>query len=343
MEFHPLRDQSSGNSSSIPDNNNKSPSTCNGTSPTPSDSSSICKSSPVTPLQPITIIRDCPDSIRHGHHNAYKKAQANPFPPIVQQNSLVDFQLTPEQIAEFHNTGILVVKSEQIWHNDELKLLLESVNSMDNWADAPGKYMKYYEDSKIDNSKILARIENFTQYNPGLNYICNGHKLIHSCSQLLGEASVLYKEKINYKLPGGHGFVPHQDVAAGWWMYGQSIHISVLVCVDPATVENGCLEVAFSEHNKGMLSEPWTELSAEAASKLKFVPVPTKPGDVIFFDSFAPHQSAPNFTNKSRRVLYATYAKAAEGDFRDRYYADKRASFPPDCERDPTKKYQYKV
>ena len=42
-------------------------------------------------------------------------------------------------------------------------------------------------------------------------------------------------------------------------------------------------------------------------------------------------------------VLYVTYAKASEGDLRERYYSDKRASFPPDCERDPNKKYEYKI
>jgi hypothetical protein len=46
---------------------------------------------------------------------------------------------------------------------------------------------------------------------------------------------------------------------------------------------------------------------------------------------------------RPRRVLYVTYAKASEGDFRTRYYADKRASFPPDIERDPSKKYEYKI
>ncbi len=34
------------------------------------------------------------------------------------------------------------------------------------------------------------------------------------------------------------------------------------------------------------------------------------------------------------RVLYTTYNCAAVGDHRARYYADKRKSCPPDCERD---------
>ena len=38
------------------------------------------------------------------------------------------------------------------------------------------------------------------------------------CSDLFAEQAIIYKEKVNYKLPGGAGFAPHQDVAAGWWM-----------------------------------------------------------------------------------------------------------------------------
>jgi len=257
--------------------------------------------------------------------------------------------LTQEQIDTFDATGVLVLKAAQVWTDAELKLLLAAVNLMDQWKDRPGKYMKYYESKKsVDGvvqgkEKMVSRIENFCEYNPGLDFLLNGDKLVGMCSELFDEQAILYKEKINYKLSGGDGFAPHQDVAAGWWMYGQSLHISTLVCVDAATAENGCLEVSLGEHVKGMISPPWKEVPLDVVERLKWVSCPTAPGDVIFFDSFVPHKSGPNRTHASRRVLYATYAKAAEGDFRKRYYADKRLSYPPDCERDPAKNYEYKI
>jgi len=258
--------------------------------------------------------------------------------------------LSEEQIKYYDETGILIVPSEAAWTPEEQKLLLNSVNIMNDWPDTAGKWMKYYERKRNSDGtiitpeeKILCRIENFAQYNPGLDYILNNPKLIGMASELFGETAILYKEKINYKLPGGDGFAPHQDVAAGWWMYGQTLHISCLVCVDEATEANGCLEVSLGEHKNGLLGEPWKEVPNEITQRLKWQSAPTKPGDIIFFDSFVPHRSGPNFTNKSRRVLYATYSKASEGDFRDRYYADKRVSYPPDIERDPNQKYEYKI
>jgi len=269
-----------------------------------------------------------------------------PIPPVRKNLK----HLTADQIKTFDESGVLVLKSEEVWTPEERKLLLASVNMMDNWPDAAGKYMKYYEKKRNPDcsiaqpeEKILCRIENFAQFNPGLDFILTGPKLIGMTTELFGEPAVLYKEKINYKLSGGDGFAPHQDVAAGWWMYGQTLHISCLVCVDEATLENGCLEVSLAEHKSGLLGEPWKEVPLEVVKKLKWEAAPTKPGDVILFDSFVPHKSAPNFTHNSRRVLYATYSKESEGDYRDRYYADKRISYPPDVERDPTKKYEYKI
>jgi len=266
-------------------------------------------------------------------------------PPAPVRDNQKRFRLTPEQLASYDRDGFLLIKAKDVWTPSERKLMLQSVDLMNDWPDQAGAYMKYYEQNRRDPTgpKLLCRIENFTQYNPGLEFLLNGDKLLEMSSDLFNEQSVMYKEKINYKLPGGAGFAPHQDVAAGWWMYKQSLHISCLVSIDPATVENGCLEVVHAKHMDGMLCEDWKEIPAETVEKLKWESVPTEPGDVLFFDSYVPHRSAPNNTDKSRRVLYVTYAKASEGDFRERYYADKRASFPPDIERDPSKKYEYKI
>jgi len=126
-------------------------------------------------------------------------------------------------------------------------------------------------------------------------------------------------------------------------MYGQSFHISTLIAVDEATIENGCLELVYGWHNRGILGEPWKEIDPIYSSQMKWCYAPTKPGDVVFFDSYVPHRSGPNKTNTPRRVLYSTYAKLSEGDWRQQYYADKRLSFPPDIERDQGKNYEYKI
>jgi 2-aminoethylphosphonate dioxygenase len=260
-------------------------------------------------------------------------------------------KLTDAQVKSFEQDGCLVIPAADFWTDDELKSLLNGVNEMDSWEDAPGKYMKYYEvvktesasDSKTTEKKLLQRIENFLQYNPAIDKLVNGERMLKCVSQLFGEDSILYKEKINYKLPGGDGFKPHQDHAAGWWMYGQTLHISCLIGVDPADETNGALEIVRGKHKDGLLSPEWTELPADVCETFTWEMVKTNLGDVVFFDSFVPHASGPNKSDKSRRILYTTYAKKSEGDLRERYYADKRKSFPPDCEREDGKEYHYKI
>ncbi|EQC01704.1 hypothetical protein [Photorhabdus temperata] len=44
---------------------------------------------------------------------------------------------------------------------EEKELLSATVQCLDDREDIPGKIMKYYESSVIDNKKILNRIENF--------------------------------------------------------------------------------------------------------------------------------------------------------------------------------------
>ena len=58
---------------------------------------------------------------------------------------------------------------------------------------------------------------------------------------LFDEPTVLFKEKINYKHPGGGGFAPHQDATAYRFV---DHHISCMVPLDPATPASGCLYVA---------------------------------------------------------------------------------------------------
>jgi len=171
----------------------------------------------------------------------------------------------------------------------------------------------------------------------------NGPKFLGLLGQLFGEPATLFKDKINYKLPGGTGFKAHQDAQGGWGEYGVSYHISSLVTIDHAFKENGCLELAKGQHKNGLMGELWNELPDDVIEKLKFDVVETHLGDVIFFGSYIPHQSGDNHTDKSRRVLYSTYNKAGEGSYRARYYADKRITLPPDIEKEEGKIYTYKI
>ena len=87
-----------------------------------------------------------------------------------------------------------------------------------------------------DGVKQLARVENFLQYHPNMNDVAD-HIIRQIVSDLWdGDEAILFKEKINFKLPGGGGFLAHQDSVA--YMGMAEHHISVMIVVDSATIES---------------------------------------------------------------------------------------------------------
>jgi hypothetical protein len=249
--------------------------------------------------------------------------------------------LTPDDIAHFAETGWVAKRglftpaeaAEIAGWTDELVALPEE----------PGRHMVYYEDSvTTPGERVMQRIEDFCPYHPAFDALVRHGRLSDAVAQLLGGPSLLFKEKINFKKAGGAGFEPHQDQQAGWTRYAP-MFVTALVGIDRATTENGCLEMTSAPRITTMVGEEWQPLTPEQMDAFALIPIPTEPGDVLFFDSYAPHASKPNLTAAQRRILYLTYNAAADGDHRRQYYDDKRASFPPDIERAPGATYKFRV
>lgn len=245
------------------------------------------------------------------------------------------------EVAAFRRDGYLAVS--QLLSTEEARRLSEWTAELQALPEVPGRHMVYYEDSlERPGERVLSRIENFCPHHAGLDGLVRGRALLRRVGELFGEAAVLFKDKINFKLPGGGGFEPHQDVQAGWGRYAE-LFITAMISIDEATAANGCLEIAPRSQLAGRVGADWRPLDEEELGQVDFVPCPTRPGDALFFDSLTPHRSAPNRSQRPRRVLYVTYNRLAEGDHRARYYADKRRSFPPDCERQAGREYVFRV
>ena len=225
----------------------------------------------------------------------------------------------------------------------------EEAAEITGWTEAltarpevPGAHMVYWEKSLLDpGAKVRQRIEDFCPVHPAFDALVHG-RLARACAELMGGPVTLFKDKINFKEPGGAGFEPHQDQQAGWSAYAP-LFVTALVAIDAATPENGCLEMADGARATALVGSEWTPLTPGELAAFPFVSVPTRPGDVLFFDSYAPHASKPNLTDRARRLLYLTYNLSTDGDHRRRYFADKRASFPPDVERAPGREYRFRV
>jgi 2-aminoethylphosphonate dioxygenase len=165
-------------------------------------------------------------------------------------------------------------------------------------------------------------------------------------SALVGRAVLPFKDKTNEKLPGGGAFRPHQDFAA-YQFFRPHYHVTAQLSVDPATLENGCVQfatnfdalaaarpeaVASRIEGKTLLHSinggaNHGDVRADIAAELRWQPLESTPADLVIFDSFVPHWSDINRSSRPRRAIFVTFNLACDGSMYDEYYAEKRAHY----------------
>ncbi len=255
-----------------------------------------------------------------------------------QSQSLKAPTIPAQAVEDFRRDGFAVIRGG--FDAPAITAISQWTEELARGPEVSGGPWVYHESSRLNpGQKLISRIENFSRHHGGFRTLAE--TLAGSVATFLGERAVLFKEKINFKMPGGDGFKPHQDSQAGWGDYADYF-LNVMLCIDPATLENGCLELVAGYQHRGLYRE-WEPLTEADMAGMDFVPVPTAPGDLVFFDSFTPHQSQPNLTQKMRRIYFATYNRASAGDHFERYHADKYRSYPPDIDRIAGREYRFRV
>lgn len=221
--------------------------------------------------------------------------------------------------------GLLLYRG--LYRQEEIQSHQVELDAMKDRVPQPGTLLRY------DSAECFDRVENFMPHcTQNLRSLFTSKRVTAIVATLLGEEPILLKDKLNYKLPGAGEFVPHQDAAAGWQQYGEQ-HLTFALAMDEATAENGALYFALGQHKNGLLSPLKTPLSNETVARLGWRIIPTKPGDALFFDSYTPHYSKANQSQKARKMTFLTYIAQRHGDHRQAFFAEKRTRQPPIDER----------
>jgi hypothetical protein len=222
--------------------------------------------------------------------------------------------LVDADVEHFVAEGWLLTRS-----HDDVDAVVAWVDEVSSWPDE-GPWLHHRE--LTDVGPQLCRTENFVPFHEGLATLLTTGPMLQTASALLGEPAVLYKEKINYKLPGGAGYAPHQDAPAYRFV---ETHVSCMVAVDDALVGNGCLEVVSRAHGAVLPTDEIGCVRADVVATMTWDPVEVRAGETLWFHSRTPHRSGPNLGSAPRRALYPTYNALAEGDLRAAYYEQKAA------------------
>ena len=247
-------------------------------------------------------------------------------------------ELSADDIAHYRQKGWVAARG--FFSPAEAARLSQWTDEICALPEVPGRHMVYWENNA--SGRLLQRIEDFCSFHAGMDELVRQGRLTEAVAELLEAPPVLFKDKLNFKPPGGSGFVLHQDQQAGWSAYAP-IFLTALISIDRAWADNGCLQIADMPRPQGLLGQEWKPLTPDELRGHKLMDVPTEPGDVLFFDSYVAHASEANRSDRWRRILYLTYNRLADGDHRAQYYRDKRKNFPPDVERVPGREYKFRV
>jgi len=250
---------------------------------------------------------------------------------------MAPIQLSQQQLDHFKTQGYLILRVREHGLIDPTTLQ-EWTQEIRTLPRENGKWMPYDEITSSGERQLM-RTENFADYHAGFSSLLNGVDLRGILGQVAGDEMLLFKDKINYKLPGGNGFGAHLDAPA-YDHIGEIEHTTANLAVDPATIANGCVEVVPGSHLMKVDLAEGGRIDPAWEANHNWVPVELDSGDLLIFGSHLAHRSASNKTGKPRSSVYATYHCVSDGrDLKERYYIDRRENFPPDHERVPGKDY----
>jgi ectoine hydroxylase len=154
--------------------------------------------------------------------------------------------------------------------------------------------------------------------------------IVNSAELLLdGEVYHYHSKMIMKDAKVGGAWTWHQDY--GYWYQNGVLYpdlTSAFIAVDPATRENGCMQVLSGSHRMGRIDHVLTgdqagadlERVREIEKRLPLVYVEMDPGDVLFFHSNLLHRSDQNRSDKPRWAMICCYNAARNDPYKESHH-----------------------
>jgi len=154
--------------------------------------------------------------------------------------------------------------------------------------------------------------------------------VVNSAEALLGGEVYHYHSKMVMKdAKVGGAWAWHQDY--GYWYENGVLFpllTSVFIAVDPATRENGCMQVIAGSHELGRIDHVLTGEQAgadlarvqEILKRLPLVYVEMAPGDALFFHSNLLHRSDQNRSENPRWSMICCYNAARNDPYKESHH-----------------------
>lgn len=229
--------------------------------------------------------------------------------------------LTPQQLKAYHRDGYIIVR--QLFEPEEMSLLHRAAQE--------DREMDKRSMGRADGEGGTVRL---TLWNHPGNSIygmfARCRRMVDSCEQILeGEVYHYHSKMILKDAKVGGAWAWHQDY--GYWYENGVLFpllVSVSIAVDPATRENGCMQVLKGSHHMGRVTHSQTgeqagadmERVREAEKRMEKVYCEMDSGDALFFHSNILHRSDQNKSDKSRWSLICCYNAARNDPYKESHH-----------------------
>jgi hypothetical protein len=169
------------------------------------------------------------------------------------------------------------------------------------------------EPNQNPDGRLVRRIYEPCSHYTVFRELADSPRLLDAVETLLGRDLVFQYSKINMKPPSIGSIVEwHQDVT--YYPLSNDSSLAVLIYLDDADVENGCLQVIPGRHHSELLNHTqdgyFVGKVVDPVDESQAVPLEGKAGDAIFMHCMTPHASITNRSNRARRTLILSYRSA---------------------------------
>jgi phytanoyl-CoA hydroxylase len=159
----------------------------------------------------------------------------------------------------------------------------------------------------------VRKLWKFADVDPTLRAAVAAPRMMALVDLLLGSGARLIQDMALMKPPHRGAEKPwHQDNAYFDWTPLDGV-LGVWIALDPATVENGCMQIVPGSHRAGPAPHYHVrdcQLVDQMSRADRAEVVPLRPGGALFFSALLHHGTPPNRSAERRRAVQFHYAAA---------------------------------
>jgi len=227
-------------------------------------------------------------------------------------------RLEPADLDRFREQGYLAM--EGVLTSDEV---LRCAAALDDLArrrpeGVGAQEEPYYQRAGDETGAVgpelrVRKLWKFAGVDPTLGAAVAAPRVTAILNQLIGPGARLIQDMALMKPPHRGAEKPwHQDNAYFDWTPLDGV-LGVWIALDPATVENGCMQIAPGSHRAGAAPHYHVrdcQLVDQTSRAARAEVVPLGPGGGLFFSALLHHGTPPNRSPDRRRALQFHYAAA---------------------------------